>query len=766
MAKQTERFLCARSRTKHSENRLSDLPVTVAILSALLFLTLPVAANGQVPNIQATFYFVERGHSNWSGAWNYDPQLGPPLGNPCWKPSTSGLIDDQRPYLTPLPDGTLNSACNLDKSFARTTDGKTGFKTSAKLTGNFKCDRANFVLDGTYETVYDNGSATFHIQYQGSSNSTNEFGDIVGIAQYSWTCSYIRGGKQYSCYDANKYPTSGTAQWGMRGLGCGVTQPTQAAIHPPAVGTFGVGHGCAYNSLQYASQVFCAATTTNELPNATIEYQWTFDGEAPTKGSNTFSRKDDAIAPGSHTVTVIAKDTKNNKQASSSFTFTKAGADPYVTVQCALRSGDDRAVACYADPKNLPEGTTLTYEWTWSGARDGEPGRTLSKNNLSDGVYYISVRAKDNKSGKYTPSASTSITIGNPPPGINLAGLLDGINSVLTGKPLPNPPDPTAAAAAGATTAILTGLGALANALTSSSGTKTQTAKPADTQQTERTSDGKSKPVDLPEQGESAAETEEKKAKPTVKPNVTPPRVFDKPDKPETKDKTDEKDKPAAKPDTTTAKPTILPEQKPQLTPEQIADRRQQADRLRQEGMAEQDSEYWWGWGRDIGYYGAKTVKYGADVTVDFLSNLTGPAGKAVKYIYAGSKNFSEAAMQSYYDGKGRENMIKAAANTAIDIGASALGSKFNFKPKPNPVDGFTRSPDQYTDKMRHYSVEYVQALLTRERTLPSGSRIVHDRFIEAGIATVQSEMRRILIKDPIKIDMGLKEGKYLEQWW
>ncbi len=245
------------------------------------------------------------------------------------------------------------------------------------------------------------------------------------------------------------------------------------AAQPEAAGTFGVGHGCSYNAPQYPGQVFCAATYTNAPSGATVEYQWTFDGESPVKG-DTFSRQDESIAPGAHTITVAARDTKNNKQASSSYTFTKAGADLYVTVQCALRSGDDRAVACYADPKNAPEGTTLAFEWTWSGVREGESGRTLSKANLADGMYNISVRARDSKSGKYTQAASTSITVGKAPSWINVEGLAAGITSVLTGTPLPNAPDPAAAAAAGATIAALLGLGGLANALSSAGGAKAQ----------------------------------------------------------------------------------------------------------------------------------------------------------------------------------------------------------------------------------------------------------------------------------------------------
>lgn len=179
-------------------------------------------------------------------------------------------------------------------------------------------------------------------------------------------------------------------------------------------GAIGVGHGCSYNEPNISpGQLRCAATTTNALPNATIEYAWKLDGNAQSEKGNSFTRADKDIAPGTHTLVVVAKDTKNNKEASSSFTFAKPGGTMSVSVQCAVRADNASAVTCYADVKDAPAGAALTYEWTWNNASEGEPSRTLNKTGLKDGSYTITVRAKESSSGK-TASASTTVQVSAP----------------------------------------------------------------------------------------------------------------------------------------------------------------------------------------------------------------------------------------------------------------------------------------------------------------------------------------------------------------
>jgi hypothetical protein len=199
----------------------------------------------------------------------------------------------------------------------------------------------------------------------------------------------------------------------------GTTQPQP----PAATGPFSVGHGCSYNEppTTATGQLRCAAGTINEPPGADlfdIVFEWTYDGATvPNESKQVYARDDKDITPGEHTVTVVAIDKRTNSRSEgSTFRFTKPGADLAVTVQCALRSDQNDAVACYADPENVPEGATLTYEWTWNGAPEGETSRTLNKTNLADGLYIITVRATDSKSGK-TAQGSTTVQVGTPSSG-------------------------------------------------------------------------------------------------------------------------------------------------------------------------------------------------------------------------------------------------------------------------------------------------------------------------------------------------------------
>jgi hypothetical protein len=193
------------------------------------------------------------------------------------------------------------------------------------------------------------------------------------------------------------------------------TTPTVTPTQP--AGQLGVGHGCSYNEPGISpEQLRCAATTTNALPNAQIEYAWKLDGVEQAEKGDTFTRNETDITPGTHTLIVVAKDTGNNQTASSSFTFTKPGGAMKVAVMCGVREEDARSVMCYADVTDAPEDAALAYQWTWNGAPEGETGSELSKAGLKDGSYAILVGVLDTNSGKSASPASTTVQVGPPAP--------------------------------------------------------------------------------------------------------------------------------------------------------------------------------------------------------------------------------------------------------------------------------------------------------------------------------------------------------------
>ena len=90
----------------------------------------------------------------------------------------------------------------------------------------------------------------------------------------------------------------------------------------PSETGLGVQLNCQYN---YADPglVTCAAQAVNPRPDAALAYEWTFDGELQNQNDNELLLT--GVAPGEHTVAVVARDTANDLASpAEQATFTKA----------------------------------------------------------------------------------------------------------------------------------------------------------------------------------------------------------------------------------------------------------------------------------------------------------------------------------------------------------------------------------------------------------------------------------------------------------
>jgi hypothetical protein len=235
--------------------------------------------------------------------------------------------------------------------------------------------------------------------------------------------------------------------------------PTRSASPTPGGGAsaspapFTVVLGCAHDEEPAApGMVRCTADVTGEAPGADladITFEWSWDGVVDRRtNEKTYSRPDAEIAPGTHTIRVVAIDGRSKARSrGESWTFTMAGspgatagpvtgggtgrpsvpptaapsapasASPAgftLTVGCVYRSDENR-ISCLAAPHGAPPGTKLVYEWTQDGAPRPDitverllvdvPGRKRSE------THTFSVRARDPASGAWSPLVSTTIEI-------------------------------------------------------------------------------------------------------------------------------------------------------------------------------------------------------------------------------------------------------------------------------------------------------------------------------------------------------------------
>jgi hypothetical protein len=238
---------------------------------------------------------------------------------------------------------------------------------------------------------------------------------------------------------------------------------------------FGVSVACNPDSADDPGKVVCVANSANKPADAEIEFEWKFDGQVQEAKGNTLELH--GVAKGEHSVSVVAIATNKNNLRSQpgGTTFTKttgadaattnatpAGGTFTVSVTC---SPSDKALACFATPRGAPTDASLTYAWTINGQAVGATGTLATMPISGDGVYLVTVKMTDSKSGQ-SATASTTTPVGSfaNPVGTIWDKIPDDlklkINAGLTGSAAVTPPNPSDISAG----AILGTLGSLAAA--------------------------------------------------------------------------------------------------------------------------------------------------------------------------------------------------------------------------------------------------------------------------------------------------------------
>jgi len=168
--------------------------------------------------------------------------------------------------------------------------------------------------------------------------------------------------------------------------------------------------------------------------------------------------------------------------------------------------------------------------------------------------------------------------------------------------------------------------------------------------------------------------------------------------------------------------------------------RREEADMWRAEGDREEKWEN-----------RAAAVEKTADVTIDILAGVTGPAGKTVKRGYGIIKNVTGGMSEGHHDGTGmwkgaKKGAGKAAVDVAFDAAKGKLGKMTNGKIPGLPAKG---------PKSLKELAKIKPGNLTE---LDMKNRLINQTIISSVTGAGQSQAESKVITDPIKVKLGLKK--------
>ena len=110
------------------------------------------------------------------------------------------------------------------------------------------------------------------------------------------------------------------------------------------------------------------------------------------------------------------------------------------------------------------------------------------------------------------------------------------------------------------------------------------------------------------------------------------------------------------------------------------AEKRKELEIQHQKNLAEMESAHKSARNWDMATKAAEGVQWGADVAVEGLSHVTGPAGKTIKTIYGGAKGIGEGVGEGMSDPK---NAAKHLAKGILNGASSVISDKFDDAGKP-----------------------------------------------------------------------------------
>jgi hypothetical protein len=225
---------------------------------------------------------------------------------------------------------------------------------------------------------------------------------------------------QYMHVDFGPVPYGGRANINAARLSAGIVIHA-GTIEPPPPITL----ACSVNPTDAVfpgTPVTVTATAGSTLPKLNVLYSWSGSGASGTATTTTIDTS--SLAPGSYTVKGEVKEGKPGKE----------GLKPGQTADCsatyAVKDFEPPTISCSANPTTIkpgesatvtstglsPQNRPLTYSYAATGGTISGTGTTAqySSTGAPTGVVGITCNVADDKG--HTASASTNVTIVEPPP--------------------------------------------------------------------------------------------------------------------------------------------------------------------------------------------------------------------------------------------------------------------------------------------------------------------------------------------------------------
>ena len=238
----------------------------------------------------------------------------------------------------------------------------------------------------------------------------------------------------------------------------------------------------------------------------------------------------------------------------------------------------------------------------------------------------------------------------------------------------------------------------------------------------------------------------------------TPPPIKDTP--PPTTVVVPPKPKPSIK-DTPPPPTTVVPPPKQGPPPEEIEIKRQELKKSQQESAAAQKTadrlDFW----TNV----FEKTESAADVSIDWLSALTGQVGKTVKTCYTVAKGLGKGLGEGMVDGDYAKHLGERSLESVVDLGIGKVSDKITdwgggkipgwFKRGPNPDDVLPKSSEY---GMGRATPGQLKNLLSGSGEIATKTQgIVRDRIKDATLDAGQGIVRKNQVEDPLKKSMGFK---------
>jgi hypothetical protein len=171
----------------------------------------------------------------------------------------------------------------------------------------------------------------------------------------------------------------------------------------------------------------------------------------------------------------------------------------------------------------------------------------------------------------------------------------------------------------------------------------------------------------------------------------------------------------------------------------------------------------------DYATRGAEVTEKCADISIDVLSKVAGPEGKAIKTAYTSIKDITKSVSSSYATGQDlRDGLIKGVEDAVVDYTFDKAKEKFikatdgkvpffkDFKGVDKGNSTMTSLGDAISNAGK--PLNWTMSTTTSEMGKAINQAMIRDALRNGALNRVQSQVQTFIIKDPLKRYLGIKK--------